>query len=140
MPVAIDPRTDKSCSNPVALPISEAFRAHTTVVMFSPPFHAAIGRNITIKVEAEMADPLSNPALGSVGVSVHQCCVVLDEVHTAQVIGGIGPAGSPESTQTMVTLRDACTLTTHHDSDCVYYLRLRISSSTEPVRLSYTVS
>ncbi|MER7001313.1 hypothetical protein [Streptomyces sp. NPDC000410] len=93
MPAEIDPRTQKSCSNPVALPIGEAFRAHTTVVMFSPPFHAAIGRTITITVEAQMADPASNPALGTVGVSVHQCCDVLDELHTGQVIGQIGPAG-----------------------------------------------
>jgi hypothetical protein len=108
--------------------------------MFSPPFHAAIGRTITITVDAEMADPASNPALGTVGVSVHQCCDVLDELHTGQVIGHIGPAGSPERTQTMVTLRDECVLTTHHDGECVYYLRLRISSSSGAVRLSYTAA
>jgi hypothetical protein len=140
MPAEIEPRTEKSCSNPVALPIGETFRPHNTIVMYSPAFHAAIGRTITVKVGAEMSETSSNPANGTVGVSLHQCCDVLDELHTAQVVGHIGPTGSPEFTQTMATLRDECTLTTHHDGDCVYYLRLKIASSSDPVRLSYTVS
>ncbi|CAI7980990.1 conserved hypothetical protein [Frankia sp. Hr75.2] len=140
VPAEIEPRTDKSCSGSVSLPINEAFLPHTTVTMFSPPFHAAEGRTVSINLTAEMADPQSNPALGTVGVSVHQCCDLLDEVQMAQMIGHIGPPGAPEVITRAVTLRDECTLTTHEGSDCVYYLRLRISSSTEQVRLSYSVS
>ncbi|MFI0511617.1 hypothetical protein ACH3Y9_14550 [Streptomyces sp. WSLK1-5] len=139
--MAIPPRTVKSCSNPVALPISEGFTKSQTVVMFSPPFHAPKERSVAITVTAEMSDPSSNPALGTVGVSVHQCCDVIDSAISAQTVGHIGPTGSPESTEVTVQLKDDCSLTTHFDGtdECIYYLRLKIASSTESVILSYTV-
>ncbi|MFJ9448549.1 hypothetical protein ACIRRH_43155 [Kitasatospora sp. NPDC101235] len=135
-----NPRTDKTCNGAVALPISESFRESTTVVMFSPPFHAAIGRTISIQLTAEMFDPSANPALGTVGVNVNQCCDVLDSKVSDQVVGAIGPNGSPQTTTTSVTLTDECTLSTHVNGDCVYYLRLKIASSLEQVLLSYSIS
>lgn len=139
MATEVNPRTEKSCSNPVSLPVAESFRPSTTVVMYSPPFHAPKGRAIRVSVVAEMEDPNANPTLGTVGVSVHQCCDIVDEQLTQQSIGPIGPYGSPETTQQNVTLGDQCTLTTHFGTECVYYLRLKIASGSWAVRLSYSV-
>jgi hypothetical protein len=132
-------RTVKSCQSPVGLPFSETFHASTTVVVFSRPFHAPVGQIISITIQAERDDVEDVAPLGTVGVSVRQCCDVSDSDHTPQVIGAVGAAGSPASTQTSVTLRNACTFATHHGDDNVYYLRLKIASQLQAVRLSYSV-
>ncbi|SDS70343.1 hypothetical protein SAMN05216371_0445 [Streptomyces sp. TLI_053] len=140
----LDLRTDKSCSGSRSLPINESFTASTTATLFSPAFRASAGTTINIQLVAELDDPNGIPGNGSVGVSVHQCCDVSDSQITAQqTVGRIGPAGSPEVTPLTVTLRDACTLSTHPDGDdtqFVYYLRLRISDSFDRVKLSYSIN
>ncbi|MGK5628964.1 hypothetical protein [Streptomyces sp. URMC 123] len=139
-PADTAPRTTKSCSNPVGLPLSETFTPSTTVTMYSLPFHAAAGRTITIDVAAELDDPSANPSLGTIGVEVHQCCAVRDSEIMPQVVGPIGPAGRPAHTRRTVTLSDRCTIPTRFGEEFVYYLRLRISDSADAVRLSYSVS
>ncbi|MFJ8433910.1 hypothetical protein ACIQ9P_21680 [Kitasatospora sp. NPDC094019] len=140
----LDLRTDKSCSGSRSLPINESFTASTTVTMFSPPFSAPAGTVINVQLVAELDDPNGIPGNGSVGVSVHQCCDVSDsQITSQQTVGRIGPAGSPEVTPLTVTLRDACTLSTHPDGDdsqFVHYLRLRISDSFDRVKLSYSIN
>ncbi|KJY29469.1 hypothetical protein [Streptomyces sp. NRRL S-495] len=140
----LDLRTDKSCSGSRSLPISESFTASTTVTMFSPAFRASAGTTINVQLLAELDDPNGIPGNGSVGVTVHQCCDVVDsQITPQQTIGRVGPAGSPEATSLSVTLVDACTLSTHpdgNDSQFVYYLRLRISDSSDRVKLSYSIT
>ncbi|WP_328952680.1 hypothetical protein [Kitasatospora purpeofusca] len=140
----IAPRMDKSCSGARFLPISESFTASTTVTMFSPAFRASAGTVINVQLLAELDDPNGIPANGSVGVTVHQCCDVLDsQISAQQTIGGIGPSGSPEATSLTQTLIDDCNLSTHPDGDdtqFVYYLRLRISDSFDRVKLSYSIT
>ncbi|MGK4580249.1 hypothetical protein [Kitasatospora sp. HPMI-4] len=138
----IDPRTSKSCSDPLSLDpsgIQESFKASATVVMFSPAFHAAIGRSITVAVDAQLHDP-GNPALATVGFTVRQCCDISDSDITNQVVGPVGDSGSPMHTESSVTLSDQCTLATHFGSDCIYYIRFKIASSAQAVNLSYSVT
>ncbi|MDY0813135.1 hypothetical protein [Kitasatospora purpeofusca] len=140
----IAPRTDKSCGGSRTLPISESFTASTTVTMFSPAFRASAGTVINVQLLAELDDPNGIPGNGSVGVTVHQCCDVVDsQISQQQTIGRIGPPGSPEATSLSVALFDACNLSTHPDGDdsqFVYYLRLRISDSFDRVKLSYSIT
>ena len=132
-------RTDSVCSGASALPIGETFVPNTTATLYSLPFHAAAGTRITVGLDAEL-ETSGNPALASVGVDVKQCCdLVNSDVTTDQTIGGVGDTGHPAHTPLSVTLPDNCTLSTHVGTDCVYYLRLRIASTLQAVRLSYTV-
>ncbi|MBT2382980.1 hypothetical protein [Streptomyces sp. ISL-11] len=137
---AVDPRTAKTCSNPVALPVGEAFRPFSTVTMYSLPFHAPAGRAVDVDLAAELDDPTGNPALGSVGVRVFQCCSVLDsEITDAQKNGSIGAAGHPAATRLSLTLSNKCTIPTKFGEEFVYYLQLRISFGSGSVHLSYSV-
>ncbi|MFJ8010993.1 hypothetical protein [Streptomyces sp. NPDC096339] len=139
----IDVRTNQSCSDPVSLPIAEAFKASFGVVLFSVPFHALVGTVIGVSLRAEMDGPADSPALATVGLDVHQCCAVSDErITPIQTTGHPGPAGSPALIQPKdpILLVDKCTISTHFGSEeCVYYLRLKISSSSAKVLLSYQV-
>jgi hypothetical protein len=132
-------RQDSSCDNPGALPITETFPAHTTATIYSPPFHAAAGGTINIDLAAEL-DQVGKPELGTVGVQVFQCCSVSDSEIKEQVIGSIGMPGQPVHTKVSVKLSDQCTLSTKSGNDFVYYLRLRIASQLQAVKLSYSVS
>jgi hypothetical protein len=108
--------------------------------MYSKTFHASALRTITIRLQAELDDPAAVPSLsGTVGVGLFQCCRVTDSEIIPQVIGRIGKAGSPEETVSLATLQDKCTLSIEVGADFVYYLRLRISSGTNAVHLSYSV-
>ncbi|GAA3050373.1 hypothetical protein GCM10020000_33960 [Streptomyces olivoverticillatus] len=91
----VPPRTDKSCGNPVGLPVSETFTPQRTITMYSPAFHSPDTRTLNVDLAGELDDPSGSPALGSVGVQVFQCCDVRDSEIMPQVIGSIGPAEQP---------------------------------------------
>jgi hypothetical protein len=131
-------RTDKTCSDPTTLPISESFQPSATATLYSRPFHAAAGTTINIDLAAEL-DSAGRLGLGTVGVELYQCCDIRDSKLTDQKIGGIGAPGSPAHTSLSVKLSDQCALPSKSGSDLIYYLRLRIASSSEDVRLSYSV-
>lgn len=57
------PRTDKTCSSPVSVPLSEGFVPQTTITMFSLPFHAPEGTTVNVDLEASLNDPNGNPDL-----------------------------------------------------------------------------
>jgi hypothetical protein len=135
------PRTDKTCDHSRTLPINEDFTQSTTVTMYSPPFHVPEGTTISIDLAAQLADPSGNPALATVGVDVVQCCKVSDSrITDQQTIGRVGPAGSPEHKGLNLTLPNKCSLPSTEGSDLIYYLRLRIASSSYDVLLSYSVA
>ncbi|MFI1968302.1 hypothetical protein [Streptomyces cinnamoneus] len=136
----IPPRTTKSCGGPVPLPLSESFSPSTTVTMYSLPFHAAENHTVTVDVAAELDDPSGNPSLGTIGVGMFQCCDVSDSEVRAQQVGNIGAAGSPVHTHITQQLPNKCSLPTKVGTDFVYYLRLRIASSSQSVHLSYSVT
>lgn len=136
----VPPRTDKSCGNPVGLPVSETFTPQRTITMYSPAFHSPDTRTLNVDLAGELDDPSGNPALGSVGVQVFQCCDVRDSEIMPQVIGSIGPAGSPAHKSASTSLANKCTIPTKFNNEYVYYLRLRVADSTDAVRLSYSAA
>lgn len=137
--ISVPPRLDKTCSDPVSLPIEEIFTPTQTVTMFSRPFHAPLGTNITVTVVARLDNP-GNPDLASVGVRVRQCCVVSDsDITNRDTVGKVGTPAGVEETSLNVQLTDHCDLATKSGDDFVYYLRLSIDSPNQNVVLDYRV-
>jgi hypothetical protein len=135
----VDLRTDSSCDNPRALPIGETFVPNTTATLYSLPFHAPTGTTINIGLDAEL-ETSGTPSLATVGVDVFQCCSLSDtRITTSQTIGTVGQAGHPAHTPLSVNLRDACVMSSNFGSEFIYYLRLRIASTLQAVRISYSV-
>jgi hypothetical protein len=133
------PRTEKTCSNPISLPFSDAFAPSRTVTAFSLPFHVPEGTTITIELAANL-DAHGDPDLASVGIGVRQCCDVSDsDITDRDTIGKVGgPDGGPITFLTL-PLPNKCVLASKFGDDFIYYVRIRIFSSNQNVGVAYAV-